>query len=181
MTMNGIPIVITDVKVLTLLLSTLTKLSKYHAEIIIEAHYEIRKAFHMYFEGTECSPTDEPLEILQKVQSAHIQVKNKLFANKPRIKDLLQESVSKMIHNHAEAVSMAESIKLNIAMLEKAKCILTGSNDKETINSLIDYMWGLVNKSRLQPTHKQDMTSVNNKLNRNSDIGRYLELENVLN
>jgi hypothetical protein len=104
--------------------------------------------------------------------------------NKSRIKDLLQESVSKMIHknhNHAEALAMKESIKLNIAMLETAKCILTGSKDKGTINPLLDNMWGLINKSRLRPTHKQEMTSVIMNLKCDRDRGRHLELENVLN
>ncbi len=80
MTINGIPIDITKMKAL----STLNKLSKYPAEAIIEALCEIRKAINMYFKGTKCYPT---LEILHTLQSAHIQVQNKLFANKSRHKD----------------------------------------------------------------------------------------------
>ena len=79
-----------------------------------------------------------------------------------------------MVHNHAEAIVMRDSVKLNLAMLEKAECILTGSKD-------IDNFWGLINKSRLQPTHKQEMTSVIMKMKRDRDIGQHLELEDVLN
>jgi hypothetical protein len=43
-------------------LSTLNKLSKYPAVAIIEALYEIRKAFNMYFKGTKWYLT---LEILR--------------------------------------------------------------------------------------------------------------------
>jgi hypothetical protein len=47
---------------------------------------------------------------------------------------------SKMVHNHAEAVAMKESIKSNTAKLEKGKCILTRSKDNATINLFIDNM-----------------------------------------
>ncbi len=88
-----------------------------------------------------------------------------------------------MVHNHAEAISMKVSIKLNIVKLEKAECILTGSKleDKNTINSLIDNILGLINKSRLQPTHQQEMTRILLKMKRDHDKERHLELEKVLN
>jgi hypothetical protein len=54
-----------------------------------------------------------------------------------------------MVHNHSEAVLLKESIKLNIAMSEKAECILSGAKDKEVIYSLIDNLWHLINRSRL--------------------------------
>jgi uncharacterized membrane-anchored protein YjiN (DUF445 family) len=59
-----------------------------------------------------------------------------------------------MIHNHAEAISMKKSIKLNIAMLEKAERILTGAKDKETINSLINKMWELIRDSMLRTSKR---------------------------
>jgi hypothetical protein len=76
---------------------------------------------------------------------------------------------------------MKESIKLIIALLEKTECILTKTKDKESINSLIDNMWRLINKSRLQPTHKQKITSVIMNLRQDRGRGRYLELDSVLN
>ncbi len=74
MTMNGILIDETDVKVL----SNLKRLSKY-------SYGEIHKAFKIYIEGTENSPTGEPREILHKLQAIHIQVQNKMFTTLPTI------------------------------------------------------------------------------------------------
>jgi hypothetical protein len=86
-----------------------------------------------------------------------------------------------MVHNHAEAVLLKESIKLNIAMLEKAECILSGAKDKEVIYSLIDNLWHLINRSRLMPTHQQELTRVLMNMKRDRDMGQHLELEHVLN
>jgi hypothetical protein len=144
MTMNRIPIDITDLKVL----SNLKKLSNYPPYATMEALDEISKAFRMYIEENEETSNGEPLEILHRLQAAHIQVQNKLFANKSRIRVSLQDSISKMVHNHAEAVLMKDSAKLNLAMHERAECILSGSKDKELASTLIDNMWSLINKSK---------------------------------
>ena len=55
-----------------------------------------------------------------KWQEFSIQIQNKLFTANQRAKDSLRNSISKMGHNHAEAVAMKEPVKLNLAMLEKA-------------------------------------------------------------
>jgi hypothetical protein len=171
MTMNGIPIDITDVKVL----SALNKLSNYPPDVITEAQHEIHKAFGMFIEedGKRCMFIEEDGK------------QNKLYINKSRIKESLHESVTKMVHNHAESISTKYSVKLNFAVLEKAECILTGSNDKEIISLIIDDLWRLINKSslqvRLQPTHKQEMTSVIMNMRRSRDFGQHPELEEVLN
>ena len=173
MTMNGIPIDITDVKVL----SALNKLSNHPPVVITEALHEIHTAVEMFIEedGKLEFKMNEPLGVLHQLQSFHIKFQNKCYINESRIKESLHESVTKMVHNHAASISMKYSVKLNFAVLEKADCILTGSKDKEIISSIIDNLWGLINKSslqvRLQPTHKQEMTSVIMNMRRGRDFG----------
>jgi hypothetical protein len=86
-----------------------------------------------------------------------------------------------MVHNHAEAVSMKDSVKLNSAMLEQAECMLTGTKDKEWVDNIIDSFWHQIKKSTLLPTDKQEMTSVIMEMRRDRDMGQYLELDYVLN
>jgi hypothetical protein len=169
-----------DVKVLI----ALNKLSNYPPDFITEALHEIHKAIEMFIEVEGKFKMNEPsgvlLKLLHLLQSFHIKAQNKLYINKSRIKDVLHDSVTKMVHNHAEAISMKDSVKLNSAMLEQAECILTGSKDKEIISFLLDNLWNLINKSSLRSTHKQEMTSVIMNMRRDRDFGQHLELEHVL-
>jgi hypothetical protein len=66
-------------------------------------------------------------------------------------------------------------------MLEQPECIYTGPKDKESVSLVIDNIWGLVYKSKLQPTHQQDMTRVIMMLNGKCVKAEHLELDNVLN
>jgi hypothetical protein len=127
MTMNGIPIDISDVKVLC----ALNKITKSPPDITTEALHEIQKAMEMYIEFDIEWRTNEPLGVLYLLQSCHIKTQNKLYINKSRIKETLHASVSKMVHNHVEAIAMKDSVKLNSAMLEQAECMLTSTKDKE--------------------------------------------------
>ncbi len=178
MTMNGIPIDITDVKIF----SALNKLSNYppDSDVITEALHEIRKAVELFIEDDGGFKMSEPLGVLHQLQSFHIKTQNKLYINNSRIKETQHESVTNMVRYHAESISMKDSVKLNLAMLEQAECILTGSKDKEIISLIIDNLWELINMSSLQPTHKQDMTSVIMNMRRDRELGKHLELENVL-
>jgi hypothetical protein len=130
MTMNGIPIDISDVKVL----SALNQLTNFPPDITAEDLSVIQTAMENVIEfDIDCLRSDDPLAILQLLQNNHIKTQNKLYTNKSRIKDALQASMTKMVtvHNHAEAVAMKDSVKLNSAMLEQAECMLTGTKDKE--------------------------------------------------
>jgi hypothetical protein len=60
---------------------------------------------------------DEPLSVLYRMQTIQIQVQNRIFSAKTRIKESLREAISKIVHNHVRAVAMKESTKLNLAML----------------------------------------------------------------
>ena len=71
---------------------------------------------------------------------------------------------------------MKDSVKLNSAMLEQAECMLAGSKNKELIDNVLDNLWHLINESSLQPTHKQEMTSVIMNLRRDRDMGQYMIL-----
>ena len=120
--------------------------------------------------------TDEPLVTLHLLQSYHIKTQNKLYHSRARIKEALQASTSKLAHNHAEAIAMKDSVKLNLAMLEQAESILTGQKDKELIDGshgILDNSCGLINKSSLPPTYKHEMTSVIMNLRRDRDMGQY--------
>jgi hypothetical protein len=137
MTMNGTPIDISDVKVL----SALNKLTNFPLDITTEALSEIQKAMETFIEfDIDCLRSDEPLAILHLLQSCHVKTQNKLYLNKSRIKEALQASMSKMVLNHAESImiAMKNSVKLNSAMLETAECMLTGSKDNEWINTILD-------------------------------------------
>ena len=86
-----------------------------------------------------------------------------------------------MVYNHAEAIAVKDSVKLNSAMLEQAECMLAGSKNKELIDNVLDNLWHLINESSLQPTHKQEITSVIMNMRRDRDFGQHLELEHVPN
>jgi hypothetical protein len=141
------------------------------------------KAIEMFIEFDIELITDEPLGVLHLLQSFHIKTYNKLYINKSRIKDALHATVNKMVYNHAEAIAVKDSVKLNSAMLEQAECMLAGSKNKELIDNVLDNLWHLINESSLQPTHKQEMTSVIMNMRRDRDFGKHLrlELEHVLN
>jgi hypothetical protein len=178
MTMNGIPIDISDVKVR----SALNKITNFPPDVTMEALQEIQKAMEMHIEiDIDSLKTEEPLAVLHLLQSLHIKPQNKLYTNKSRIKDALHASMSKMVHHHAESIAMKDSIKLKCAMLEQAECMLTGAKDKEWINNILDNFWHQINKSSLLPPHMQEMTSVIMNMRRDRDMGQYLELEHVLN
>jgi hypothetical protein len=177
MTMNGIPIDISDVKVQ----SALNKITSFPPDVTMEALQEIQKAMEMYIEfDIDRVKTDEPLAILHLLQNFHIKTQNKLYVNKTRIKEALQTSMSKMVHNHAESIVMTDSVKLNSPMLEQAECMLTGTKDKELIDNILDQFWHQINKSLLLPTHKQEMASVIMNMRRDRDMGQHLELDYVL-
>ncbi len=48
------------------------------------------------------------------------------------------------------------------------------------MSNLLDNHWGLINKSSLPPTIKQEMTCVIMNLRRDRDMGQYMELDHVL-
>ena len=99
-----------------------------------------------------------------QLQEVHIKIQNKLVNNKARIKEKLQEAISKMVQSHAEVVALKHSVKLYLAMLEKADSTISSAKDKETIQSIIDNVWTLLDKAKLQltegPTHpsQQELT-----------------------
>jgi hypothetical protein len=136
------------------LLMNLNRHSDYH-ECLIGIQITLN-ALLMFINGVERSTNDEALDVIHKMQTIHMQVHNRMFVAKTRIKDVLRDAISKMVHNHAEAVPMKKPIKLNIIMMEKAKCILIGSKDKETISILIDNndFLSLIKKLKLQPMHQ---------------------------
>jgi hypothetical protein len=147
----------------------------------MEALQMIQKAMEEYIEfDIDRLMADEPLAILHLLQSYHIKTQNKLYQNRARIKEALQASTSKLAHNHAEAIASKDSIKLNLAMLEQAECMLTGQKDKELIDNILDNYWGSINKSSLPPTTKHQMTSVIMNLRRDRDMGQYLDLDHIL-
>jgi hypothetical protein len=114
MTMNGIPIDISDVKVR----SGLNKMTNFPPDVTMEALQIIQKAMETHIKfGIDRIKTDEPLSTLHLLQSFHIKTQNKLHHNKARIREALQASMSKMVHNHAESIAMKDSVKLNIANL----------------------------------------------------------------
>ena len=178
MTMNGIPIDISDVKVI----SALNKLTNFPPDITAEALSVIQKSMEEFIEcDIDGLRSDEPLAVLHLLQSCHIKTQNKLYLNKARIKEALHASMSKMVLNHAESIAMKSSVKLNSAMLETAECMLTGSKDNEWINTILENYWHLINKSPLLPTHKHEMTSLIMNMRRDCDLGQHMELDHVLN
>ena len=86
MTMNGIPIDITDLKVL----SYLKKLSKYSPDVTMDAFEEISKAIKFY-EDFRFTQTGEPFKVIQMLQAIQIQVQNKMVANRSRISESLND------------------------------------------------------------------------------------------
>jgi hypothetical protein len=103
MTMNGIPIDISDIKVR----SVLNKMTNYPPDVTMEALQIIQKAMEAHIEfDIDRLKTDEPLATLHLPQSYHIKTQNKLHHNKARIRETLQASLSKMVHNHAETIAM---------------------------------------------------------------------------
>jgi hypothetical protein len=178
MTMNGISIDISDIKVR----SALNKVTNFPPDVAMETLQIIQKAMETHIEfDFDRIKTDEPLSTRHLLQSFHIKTQNKLYTNKARIREALQASMCKMVHNHAESIAMKDSIKLNLAMLEQAECMLTGQKDKKLIDNIVDNFWGLINQSALLPTYKHEMTSVIMNLRRDRDMGQYLELDHVLN
>ncbi len=85
MTINGIPIYITDVKVL----SALNKLSNYPPDVITEALHEIHEVVEMIIEDDCQFKMNEPLGVLHQLQGFHMKAQNKLYINKSRIKESL--------------------------------------------------------------------------------------------
>jgi hypothetical protein len=60
----------------------------------------------MFIDGVERSTKDEALDVIHKMQTIHMQVHNRMFVAKTRIKDVLGDAISKMLHNHAEVMPM---------------------------------------------------------------------------
>jgi hypothetical protein len=80
MTMNGIPIDITDIKVRNIL----RKMTNYLPEITMEALHVIQKTMEEYIDfDIDRLMADEPLAVLHLLQSFHIKVHNKLYQNSP--------------------------------------------------------------------------------------------------
>ncbi len=110
MTMNGIPIDISDVRVR----SALNKITNFSPDVAMEALQEIQKAMELYTEfDIDRVKTDKPLAILHLLQNIHIKTQNKLYVNKALIKEAVQTSMSKMDHNHAESIVMKDSVKFS--------------------------------------------------------------------
>ena len=177
MTMNGIPIDITDIKVRGML----RKMTNFLSEITMEALQVILNVMEKFIVVNPGRlQAHEPLAVLILLQNLHIKVQNKLHKNKARIEESLQNAISKLPSSHAEAIAAKNSIKLNLAMLEQAKCMLAGQKDHEVMSNYLDNIWGLLNKSSLLATTKQEMTCLVMELRRDRDMGQYMELDHVL-
>ncbi len=74
---------------------------------------------------------------LEQLQYAMIVMQTSLFARRQKINKQIKLSTSTLVTTLRQAITMKETLQLNLAMLERADCKVTRFSDQEMVTIII--------------------------------------------
>ena len=116
-------------------------LSTYPPSLIHETLAIVGAVLKKYISDDDLAQSRNPTCIfdeIEQLQRAMIVMQNALFAHRQEINNQIKQSTSTMVTTRRQAISMKETLQLNLAMLERAECKVTRFSDQEIILSSSD-------------------------------------------
>ena len=138
MTMNGLPVDLTDDKTIR----RLDQIRNYPSSIVNESLEVISKTINKHFKSKVEKKKETCLYgAIETFQEAKITLQNLLFVEKAKIMKDINDITSKIVLDFKSAAEMRDSLTLNIAMLEQAEAKVTGYGNDERAVMIIDNFW----------------------------------------
>jgi hypothetical protein len=111
-----------------------------------------------------------------------IVMQNALFAHRQEINNQIKQSISTMVTTRSQAISLKETLQLNLAMLERAECKVTRFSDQEIVTNIIknfsDFMKGVAFPNL---TEKIELSSLLVSFRKDQEQGLDIDLDYFLN
>ena len=160
-------------------------LSTYPPSLIHETLAIVGVVLRKYISEQDLTQSRNPTCIfdeLEQLQQVMIVMQNALFAHRQEINNQIKQSTTTMVTTRSQAISLKETLQLNLAMLERAECKVTRFSDQEIVTTIIknfsDYMRE-VDFPNL--TEKIELSSLLVSFRKDQEQGQDIDLDYFLN
>lgn len=172
MTINGIVIDPSDLEVSR----KLNLIRNYPPSVINESLDKIAKITDKYLVVKAEKKRPESLYgPIENLQSAKIVLQNKLFDEKELIKAMIKKWTTNIVLDHNSAITMRETLKRYVAMLEQAESKVTGYGNDALVETICETFWDHLRKYPAKNADEVSLTHLIHEIRSEREQGNTTE------